>query len=413
MLSSFKGFERDPSGYWLHEKFSFEIGEKIRFVRFNLWNHDLRFYRSEKLSVQVLRNGQLNQTIDFEFGQSMNPVLVEALGRNGERTEITLISSTTLNPEVAKLDQGLGISVHLSGFKEYAEQEAFFDGVDVFHATFKRDVTGAKFAAVSGQFAPVPRRHNVFINTLPRSGTHLLSNLMTGFLGFASTYPSLISNRINAIPGPTTLDHSFFTNLRPTLNQYGLHYGHIRWTPSAAVFLKSFKTIQLIRDPYSQIISLASLFLEPYSRVNGPVGYYVQKNKLNLFDVVKLLLHGSDEHPHISSAQQIIQETSVQWLSAGHHVLRFEDLISAVKNVDGAGAKDFFAAIFDAIETPLPDDWKRRVATLSAFELSHTIASKTNKLSWGDIPEALKFAIRNELAMVRKQLGYGDAPEPR
>ena len=116
-------------------------------------------------------------------------------------------------------------------------------------------------------------------------------------------------------------------------------------------------------------------------------------------------------HGKAPSLKEIFTHNAVSWSGTKIRLLRFEELLHHVKNIDTDEAETFFATLLNdcAIET-FPEDWRERVRVGSDREQSGT--ARENLVGGGksEVPDHLsdmqKELVNYAAPGLRKILGY-------
>jgi hypothetical protein len=107
-----------------------------------------------------------------------------------------------------------------------------------------------------------------------------------------------------------------------------------------------------------------------------------------LLNMMILGIHGKE--PPLAAT---FTYNALAWLGTGVHLVRYEDLIAALKDVDGS--ERFFSGLLNACGIDLPKDWRDRVRIGSDRQQSGTARENLTGV-------ALKFP--TELPAIQKQL---------
>ena len=108
--------------------------------------------------------------------------------------------------------------------------------------------------------------------------------------------------------------------------------------------------------------------------------------------------------------EDIYTHNAVSWLGTSAQVVKFEDLITHVKELESDAAENFFAGLFDTLGMgELPADWRERVRIGSDREQSGTAREN---LAGGvddvpdELPEIQKRLVDYAAPGLRAVLGY-------
>jgi hypothetical protein len=198
------------------------------------------------------------------------------------------------------------------------------------------------------RFAPEPLGAPVFVNSIPKSGSHLLRNILRMFVPLEQQY------RAQFIQWPNLKEHlAAFDPARRLMS-----VGHLFFTDISALELSGVRKILLYRDPYEWIIARARFILS--DEFEGNVEH-LKLGKVSADELLSLMIFGiRTEAPSLADMYEL---NVVGWLgSDGVYPIRFEELRTHARDVETPQAKAFFSALLDACGiSNLPDNWQERV----------------------------------------------------
>jgi len=233
----------------------------------------------------------------------------------------------------------------------------------------------------------------VFLNSVPKSGSHLLRNIVRMFVAPEQQYKADFIQLGNLTPHLGAFD--------PARNL--LSWGHMIFSDGPAVALRDVRHIVLYRDPYDWVLARARFFLsdEFQGRLNNIKGGAVSTE-----DVLNLMIFGAiDKNP---SLVEIFSMNAVAWLGSRAVPVRYEDIMTHLKALDAPAAETFFGEMLDTCGIPLPADWRERVRI--GADRKHSGTSRENLTGQIDIPstlpEAQKRLIDYHAPGLRRMLGY-------
>ncbi|MDH5584240.1 MAG: hypothetical protein OEY82_10275 [Gammaproteobacteria bacterium] len=126
-------------------------------------------------------------------------------------------------------------------------------------------------------------------------------------------------------------------------------------------------------------------------------------------EVINMMIFGI--HGKAPSLNEIFTHNAVAWLYTKTRILRFEELLRNVRNLDSDEAETFFAQLLaDCGINKLPDDWRERVRVGSDRNQSGT--ARENLVGGGnlDVPDELSDAQKDLVNYaapgLRRILGY-------
>lgn len=112
-----------------------------------------------------------------------------------------------------------------------------------------------------------------------------------------------------------------------------------------------------------------------------------------------------------ATIREIYQHNALAWMGTNARIIRMEDLVAAVKDLDSDDSEKFFTDLFESYGIEKPADWRERVLIGSDREQSGT-ARENLAGGTGDIPDELpetqKRLVDHILSGVREVLGYED-----
>lgn len=212
--------------------------------------------------------------------------------------------------------------------------------------------------------------------SMPKSGTHLLRNILLGFVG-----PGAYDN------GPWFFGH-------PDMLRDGKPYIKIRANALRTlhagfdVFSEAMSqaeqpphcTVLLVRNPADTLMSLARQTLN--TTLDRPDFKWMRDN-LAFPEILRCFAEGySIEGRRYSGIRADLETYAVSWLPHADVVVRFEDLKAASQDTTSDASEAFFSNLLPSIGITTPDDWQERVTRLSAGDVSATFArSKTGDRS--------------------------------
>jgi hypothetical protein len=255
--------------------------------------------------------------------------------------------------------------------------------------TLQQDTLPEEF----GRFQPQPLRAPIFLNGVPKCGTHLIRNIMRMFVAPERHYHG------DFIQLPSLSRHvTAFDPSAPWLS-----WGHLVFADTASVALARSRHVVLVRDPYDWVLARARFFLS--DQFNGPLNN-VKNGAAPLDDVLNLMIFGAlDKAPSLAD---IFTFNAVAWANDQTLLLRYEDLTAAVKDLEGPAASALFKLLFEHCQLNLPEDWRERVRV--GADRKHSATSR-EKLS-GDLrlpdvlPERQRRLVNFAAPGLREMLGY-------
>lgn len=224
------------------------------------------------------------------------------------------------------------------------------------------------------EFEQRPLTEPVFLNSVPKSGTHLIRNILRMFVPVEQQYHRAF------IQYPNLRDNQgAFARARPFLS-----WGHLLYADDSAIALRQVRHLLLVRDPYDWVLARARFFLS--DTFQGSLDH-LKGGNIEVEDMLNMMIFGIPEKA--PTLYEIYTHNAVSWLGTRIQVLKFEDLHRHVKSVDSDAAETFFAGLLASLGMgELPADWRERVRIGSDREQSGT-ARENLAGTAAEIPDTL------------------------
>ena len=243
------------------------------------------------------------------------------------------------------------------------------------------------------RFKQSPLRQPVFLNSVPKSGSHLLRNIIRMFVPVEQQYQQQFVQWGNM---PQHLDAW-------DANKNYLSWGHLFFSDASAMELAHVRKVLLYRDPYDWILARARFFMSENYQGNADI---LSQGRLSVDDLLSLMVFGI--HGKSPPMADIFLFNAVAWLGSDVHVVRFEELRGHCRKLDGTEAEQYFSNLLAACGIPVPADWRERVRIGSDSKLSGT--ARENLSGAIDLPEHLpdrhKRLVDFAAPALRPMLGY-------
>jgi len=223
------------------------------------------------------------------------------------------------------------------------------------------------------EFAQAPLTQPVFLNSVPKSGTHLIRNVMRMFVPVEQQYHATF------IQHPILRQHGVpaFDPRRPILS-----WGHLLYSDDAAMLLKTARTVLMVRDPYDWVLARARFFMS--ENFDGMTNH-LKGGRIDTNDLLNLMIFGI--HDKAPGMEEIFRHNAVCWLGTKAYVIRYEDMVKHLKQIESRQAELYFAGLFDACGISMPEDWRTRVAIGADRKQSAT--ARENLDGATDLPDEL------------------------
>lgn len=254
---------------------------------------------------------------------------------------------------------------------------------------------GDNLNELNRNYVQVPLRVPVFLNSVPKCGTHLMRNIVRMFVPVEQQYHKTF------IQHPVLKQHlAAFSQDQPCLS-----WGHLLFSDDSAIALRNVTHTILVRDPYDWVLARARFFLSDTFR--GSLEH-LKGGNVSVDEVMNMMILGI--HEKAPTMQEIFLHNAVGWLGTKAELIRFEDLLRHVKDLESDNAAVYFSDLLRKCGVEeLPDDWRNRVRVGSDRKQSGTARENLAGAKF-DIPDVLP-AIQKQLVDVaapglRSLLGY-------
>lgn len=246
----------------------------------------------------------------------------------------------------------------------------------------------------NAEFAQVPLDQPLFLNSLPKSGSHLLRNIIRMFVPVEHHY---------------TADFIQFANLKRHVAAFDgppakLSWGHLFFADISAATTGGARRILLVRDPYDWVLAMARFMLS--DEFSGDLDI-LKRAPLTAEELMNVVIFGLPRQS--PGLHETFLFNAVAWLGTGEYLVRFEELRDAVKNIDSEESEAYFAQLLEACGITMPDDWRERVR-IGADPAQSGTARQNLTMRGVTIPDSLPQAQRDIVDLVsprlRSILGY-------
>lgn len=254
---------------------------------------------------------------------------------------------------------------------------------------------GDNLNELNGRFEQAPLAQPAFLNSVPKCGTHLFRNIMRMFVPVEQQYHAAF------IQIPILQQHLRAFNPRQPM----LSWGHLLFSDDSARALKGVRHTVLVRDPYTWVLARARFFLS--DTFQGSLEQ-LKGGAVSVEELLNMMIFGIyDKAP---SMQDIFMHNAAAWMGTQVRILKMEELLDAVRNLDSDPAERYFAdtLAFLGID-PLPDDWRERVRIGSDRKQSGTARENLSGPASNvpdELPDAQKQLVEFAIPGLRTLLGY-------
>ena len=247
----------------------------------------------------------------------------------------------------------------------------------------------------NGKFFQQPLRQPLFLNSVPKSGSHLLRNIIRMFVPVESQYNAEF------------IQHHFLDQhlsaFDPSKNR--LSWGHLFFLDTSKAALNGVRHIVLVRDPYQWVLAQARFVLS--NEFNAPGLDLLKRPDVPVEAVLNLMIMGT--RPQLAPLSITYQYNAVAWLDSGVYLVRYEDLVQALRDLEGAAADHYFGALLEACGIAKPEDWRERVRVGSDRKQSGTARENLTGVAAripSELPDEQKRLIDRAAPGLRSTLGY-------
>lgn len=217
-------------------------------------------------------------------------------------------------------------------------------------------------------------RSSVFLNSVPKCGTHLMRNIVRMFVPVEQQYHDAF------IQIPNLRRHlTAFSTAEPKLA-----WGHLLFSDDSAIALRDVRHLVLVRDPYDWVLAQARFFLS--STFQGSLDH-LKGGTVSVEEMLNMMIFGI--HGKAPSLNEIFMHNAAAWLGTKAELVRFEELTAHLAALDSEGAQGYFRGLLArcGIEE-LPADWRERVRVGADRKQSATVRENLRGMS-AEVPDVL------------------------
>lgn len=230
----------------------------------------------------------------------------------------------------------------------------------------------------NAKFAQKPLTKPVFLNSVPKSGSHLLRNILRMFVPLNQQY------KADFIQWPTLQQHrSAFNPSTPMLS-----WGHLFMADASVIETAACRRIILYRDPYDWVIARARFFVS--EQFSGNIDH-LKSGELELDDLLTMMIFGlPGKAPSLKDSYEL---TAAAWLGTRTYPVKYEDIVRHLIDLSTKEAEDFFEQVLTACAIEMPSDWQERVTIGSSRQQSGTARENLTGITHA-FPESLSMRHR-------------------
>lgn len=235
----------------------------------------------------------------------------------------------------------------------------------------------------------------LFLNSVPKSGSHLLRNIVRMFVPVEQQYSAQFIQWANLQQHLAAFDPG---------KSY-LSWGHLLFSDASAIELAEVRQILLVRDPYDWVLARARFFMS--EEFSGNINH-IKDGTLSVEALLNLMIFGV--YQKAPPLADIYANNAAAWLGTGVFLVRYEELAANLDELDGTEAEAYFMSLFRACGIdPVPADWKQRVRIGSDRKQSGTARENLTGLSVEfprELPETQRRLVDFAAPGLRALLGY-------
>ena len=248
---------------------------------------------------------------------------------------------------------------------------------------------------LNANFEQQPLTFPVFLNSVPKCGTHLLRNILRMFVPVEQQYHN------DFIQFPTLRKNMQALNPQ----QPRLSWGHLLFSDESAIARKPVKHLLIVRDPYDWVLARARFFLS--DTFQGSMEH-LKNGAVSAEEMLNMMIFGI--YQKAPTMQEIYTHNAVAWLGTNIKLIKYEHVITHINDLDSPQAKAFFADLVGALGIEaLPDDWQERVKVGSDRKQSGTARENLSGNSVAlpkELPDTQKQLVEYAAPGLRQILGY-------
>lgn len=238
-------------------------------------------------------------------------------------------------------------------------------------------------------------KHNVFLNSVPKCGTHLIRNIFRMFVPLEQQYNKAF------VQLPVLEQHQkAFDPRKPELS-----WGHLVFGDVSAMVLHETRKLVLVRDPYDWVIARARFFMS-----DNFVGHtdVIRSGRITVTELLNLMVFGI--YGLAPTLQEIYNLNAVAWLGTDCKLVRLEDLTHHIKHLDTVEAEFYFTDLLGILgHNSIPADWRERVRIGADPAQSSTYRDNLTGIKMEfpkELPDTQKRIVDYAAPGLRQLLGY-------
>lgn len=237
--------------------------------------------------------------------------------------------------------------------------------------------------------------HNVFLNSVPKCGTHLIRNIFRMFVSLEQQYTKAF------IQLPVLEQHQkAFDPRNPELS-----WGHLIFNDVSAMVLHETRKLILVRDPYDWVIARARFFMSDNFIGKTDV---IRSGRITVEELLNLMVFGI--YGLAPTLEEVYSNNAVAWLGTDCKLVRLEDLMYHIKHLDTVESENYFSELLSILgQNSLPEDWRERVCLGADPAQSSTYRDNLTGIKMAfptELPDMQKRLVDYAVPGLRQLLGY-------
>lgn len=201
---------------------------------------------------------------------------------------------------------------------------------------------------------------SVFFNSIPKSGTHLLRNIILSLFPHCASIDKFIDiYNIN----------DYLPEMRAESKMY--FFGHLPFNSETSFLSKRLPVVCLIRNPVDVLLSHVRSI---YSNDEAREDYKIIRQNYSVEEAIKYVIVGYSYKGSrlCTSFGEFYRNFACSWDSNCIQFIKYENLVTVINNPTSIDSTVFFERIASNFKTTLPLDWPERVLKSSNRNFSVT-----------------------------------------
>ncbi|MDO9608435.1 MAG: hypothetical protein Q7J26_07920 [Brevundimonas sp.] len=246
------------------------------------------------------------------------------------------------------------------------------------------------------KFDQAPLKQPVLLNSVPKGGTHLLRNIVRMFVPVEQHYDR------DFVQVPNM--HLHLAAFNP--HEPKLAAAHLLFSDQSLANVRTARHVLLVRDPYDWVLARARFFVSDAFHQENLA--HLKSGVFSPEALINMMIFGV--HAKTPALVDVFTHNAAAWLGTGVYLVRYEDILNALKTIETPQAEAYFRALLEACGIALPEDWRARILVGSDRKLSRT-ARENLQLPDGmvlpaTLPEQQKRLVDFQAPGLRALLGY-------